>query len=117
LEHRSSINEEGIKDLKNPKKILKDSREEIDKIDNELIDLIHQRTSLAKDIVTAKIALNMNIYDEKRENIIHEKIIRIANEKNLNENTKNSIIQIMKILINLSKTEQKIINEEIEEEI
>lgn len=116
MEHQSSNNEEVFKDFKNPKKVLNDSRKEIDDVDNELINLIHKRTSLAKDIVTAKIALNMDIYDKTREKIIYEKAEKIANEKNLNENTKNSIIQIMNILTSLSKTEQKEIIDKKEKE-
>ncbi|WP_263641317.1 chorismate mutase [Methanobrevibacter arboriphilus] len=38
-----------------------------------MIDLIQKRTSLAKDIVMAKIALDMDIYDESREKLIYEK--------------------------------------------
>ncbi|MEA4957343.1 hypothetical protein SDC9_34096 [bioreactor metagenome] len=106
MEHQS-LNKERFKDLESSKEILKSSREEIDNIDYELIDLIQKRTSLAKDIVMAKIALNMEIYDESREKLIYEKIVKIANEKNLNENTKNSIIEIVNILTSLSKSEQK----------
>lgn len=116
MEHYSSTNEERFKDLKNPEKILKNSRKEIDKVDNELIKLIHKRTSLTRDIIIAKIALNMDIYDETREKTIYEKAIKIANEKNLNKNTKNSIIQIMNILTSLSKTEQKEIIDKKEKE-
>ncbi|MBF4469726.1 MAG: chorismate mutase [Methanobrevibacter arboriphilus] len=101
------MNKERFKDLENSKKILEDSRREIDQIDSELIDLIQKRTSLAKDIVMAKIALDMDIYDESREKLIYEKIIKIANDKDLNENTRNSIIEIVNILTSLSKSEQK----------
>jgi chorismate mutase len=101
------LNKERFKDLENSKKILEDSRREIDQIDSELIDLIQKRTSLAKDIVMAKIALDMDIYDESREKLIYEKIIKIANDKDLNENTRNSIIEIVNILTSLSKSEQK----------
>jgi len=108
LEQQSlNNNEKKFEDLKYAKKVLQDSRHEIDIIDEELINLITKRTSLAKDIVLSKIALNMDIHDETRENLIYEKIIKIVNEKNLNENTKNSIVEIMNILMNLSKTEQK----------
>ena len=106
MEHQS-LNKERFKDLENSKKILEDSRREIDQIDSELIDLIQKRTSLAKDIVMAKIALDMDIYDESREKLIYEKIIKIANDKDLNENTRNSIIEIVNILTSLSKSEQK----------
>ncbi|OQD59304.1 chorismate mutase [Methanobrevibacter arboriphilus JCM 13429 = DSM 1125] len=106
MEHQS-LNKERFKDLENSKKILEDSRREIDQIDSELIDLIQKRTSLAKDIVMAKIALDMDIYDESREKLIYEKIIKIANDKDLNENIRNSIIEIVNILTSLSKSEQK----------
>ena len=80
------------------------SRNEIDQIDKDLIDLIHRRTSLAKDVITAKIALNMDIYDPNREKVIHEKMQKLAKEKNIDENI---IIQLINILTNLSKFEQQ----------
>ncbi|WP_263641316.1 hypothetical protein [Methanobrevibacter arboriphilus] len=36
-----------------------------------------------------------------------KKIIKIANDKDLNENIRNSIIEIVNILTSLSKSEQK----------
>lgn len=85
-------------------KLLEDSREEIDKIDNKLIDLIYQRTSLAKGIVYAKQYLDMDIYDKDREKSIHDKINKIASQKNIDEDILN---QIMNMLTILSKNEQK----------
>lgn len=107
LERKLLINDQDSSDLKDAEKILEYSREEIDQIDNELIDLIQRRTFLAKDIALSKLALNMDIFDGKREKLIYEKLEKLANEKNLNQNTKNSVFQIMDILINLSKKEQK----------
>lgn len=107
MERKSLVNNWDLSDLEDPEKILQDSRKEIDQIDNELIDLIQKRTSLARDIVLSKLALNMDIFDEKREKLIYEKLEKLANEKNLNQNTKNSVFQIIDILMNLSKKEQK----------
>ncbi|MCL2687341.1 MAG: chorismate mutase [Methanobrevibacter sp.] len=89
---------------KEAENLLKLSRNEIDRIDKDLIDLIHKRTSLAKDVITAKIALNMDIYDPNREKVIHEKMQKLAKEKNIDENI---IIQLTNILTNLSKFEQQ----------
>ena len=112
MEQKSLNNEHDSIDFKSAHKILQDLRKEIDQIDNDLIDLIQKRTYLANDIVLSKLALNMDIFDPKREKLIHEKIEKVSIEKKLNNNTKNSILEIMNILINLSKEEQKeIIND------
>ena len=112
MEQKSLVNKRDFIDPKIAEKTLISSRKEIDQIDNELIDLIQKRTSLSCDIALSKLALNMDIFDPEREKNIYEKIEKIANEKNLNHNTKNSLIEIMDILINLSKKEQKeIIND------
>jgi len=88
--------------------LLISSRKEIDQINKDLVDLIHRRTSLAKDVVNAKIVLNMDIHDPNREKLIHEKMQKLAKEKNIDEN---SIIQLIDILMDLNKYEQrKIIN-------
>ena len=85
-------------------KLLEDSRKQIDDIDNDLIDLIYRRTSLAKDIVFAKQYLGMEIYDKDREKSIHDKINKLAIDKNIDEEI---ISQIMNMLTILSKNEQK----------
>ena len=85
-------------------KLLENSRKEIDKIDNTLIDLISLRTSLAKDILKAKIYLDMDIYDKSREDSIHKKTTKLACEKNIDPEILN---QIMDMLTILNKNEQK----------
>jgi len=85
-------------------KLLEDSRKQIDDIDNDLIDLIYRRTSLAKDIVFAKQYLGMEIYDKDREKSIHDKINKLAIDKNIDEEI---LSQIMNMLTILSKNEQK----------
>ncbi|MDR2967503.1 MAG: chorismate mutase [Methanobacteriaceae archaeon] len=86
------------------KNILKNSREEIDKIDKEIISLISKRTLLAKDIINVKIFLGMDIYDKNREKVIYDKVSKLAIDKNID---KNILIKIMNILTKLSKDQQK----------
>jgi chorismate mutase len=90
--------------IEEAEKLLKESRNRIDEIDNELFDLISQRTSLATDIVLAKDYLDMPIYDKSREDQIHEKIRRLSEEKNLDVDI---IDQILDMLTILNKNEQK----------
>jgi len=93
-----------FKSNEDAEKLLNDSRELINEIDQEIIQLISKRTSLASDIVSAKIFLNREIYDEKREKLIYEKVERIAIEKNINEDI---ILKIFKSLLDLNKIAQK----------
>jgi len=85
-------------------KILQESRNKIDGIDEEIISLIIKRTSLARDIVNAKIVLGMEIEDKKREGYIQDKTKRIAEQKQIDENC---LKEIMRILTDLNKKEQK----------
>lgn len=84
--------------------LLEESRKRIDEIDNELLDLISQRTSLAKNIVLSKQYIGIPIYDEEREEMIHQKIESFAVEKGLDVDIINQIIDMLTIL---SKNEQK----------
>ncbi|WP_409199666.1 chorismate mutase [Methanobrevibacter sp. DSM 116169] len=85
-------------------KLLEDSRKQIDKIDNDLVDLIYRRTSLAKDIVFAKQYLDMDIYDKEREKSLHDKVNKLAIDKNIDEEI---LSEIMNMLTILSKNEQE----------
>ena len=85
-------------------KVLQESRVAIDKIDEELIYLIEKRTSLAKDIVSAKMTLDIPIEDKKREDFIQDKIKKISKQKEIDGDFIN---KIMKILMELSKKEQE----------
>ena len=91
-------------DIEEAENLLKESRNRIDEIDNELFDLISQRTSLANDIVLAKDYLGMPIYDKSREDAIHEKVRRVSEEKNLDVDI---IDQILDMLTILNKNEQE----------
>lgn len=83
---------------------LDESRDEIDRIDEEILYLIKKRTSLAGDILKAKLVLNMDIEDKKREDYIQDKTKKIAIQNKIDEDY---LKKIMKILTELSKKEQK----------
>ena len=85
-------------------KLLQESREKIDEIDDEIMDLIAKRTSLATDIARAKKILAKDIEDRKREDYIQHKIKEVAKEKQINQA---SLTKIMKILTDLNKDEQE----------
>ena len=91
-------------DREEASRLLQDSRIKIDEMDEMLIDLIEKRTSLARDIVKAKMVLGIAIEDKKREEYIQVKIKEIASEKKIDEV---SLTRIIKILTDMSKEEQK----------
>jgi chorismate mutase len=96
-----------IKSFKNKEEaeiLLEESRKRIDEIDNQLFDLISERTSLAEGIALSKDYLGMPIYDKGREELIHQKIRRTAKENNLDEDIIDQIIDMLTIL---SKNKQK----------
>ena len=84
--------------------LLQISRDKIDRIDEEIIELIAVRTSLAGEIGKAKKVLNKDIENTEREDYIRQKIKNLAREKNIDQT---SILEIMDILMNLNKTEQE----------
>ena len=84
--------------------LLEESRKRIDEIDNALFDLISERTSLARGIVLSKDYLGKPVYDKSREDAIHEKIRRMAEENDLDVDI---IDQIVSMLTILSKNAQK----------
>ena len=91
-------------DREEASRLLQTSRTKIDEMDEMLIDLIEKRTSLARDIVNAKLVLGIDIEDKKREEYIQAKIKEIAREKKIDEV---SLTRIIKILTDMSKEEQK----------
>ena len=89
--------------------ILLASRKRIDEIDNDLVNLISERTSLAKDIVSAKVFLGMEIYDKSREDEVHAKVSKLAQEKNIDDDILGDIMNMLTIL---SKNKQRELLEE-----
>ncbi len=49
---------------------LNDIRDGIDKIDNQIFDLIVERVDLAREVLKAKSALGKPIYDAEREKVV-----------------------------------------------
>lgn len=86
------------------KKLLNDSRAKLDEIDNQLIALMVERTSLAKDIALSKKALNKDLFDAKREDIIKENICKKIENQNINQE---DVLEIFTILFAMSKKEQE----------
>lgn len=76
---------------------LKNYREAIDQIDDEIIELIDQRLELVKQIGTYKKENKLTILDGKRENEILEKI------KTMNVENSEKIIEIYQQIMNTSK--------------
>ena len=95
---------ESFKDKKEAENLLKHSRNRIDEIDNDLINLITQRTALAKNIALAKEYLGMPIYDKSREDVVHEKIEKLSEKNGLDSEVVDQIVNMLTIL---SKNEQK----------
>ena len=99
-----SYESKSFNNKKEAEELLKKSRDRIDEIDNELFDLISQRTSLAKDIALCKEYIGMPIYDKSREEAIHEKIEKFSEENGLDVDIVNQIVDMLTIL---NKNEQK----------
>ena len=78
--------------------ILEKSRKRIDEIDNDLVNLISERTSLARSIVLAKVFLGMEIYDKSREDEVHAKVSKLAQEKNIDDDILGDIMNMLTIL-------------------
>ena len=88
---------------------LSQSRKKIDEIDNDLVDLIYERTMLARDVLYSKLFLGMEIYDKSREDTIHAKTVEMAIEKGIDSDI---LSEIMNMLTILNKNKQKEILEE-----
>ena len=90
-----------IKSFKNKEEaeeLLKKSRKRIDEIDNDVFNLISQRTSLAKDIALCKDYIGMPIWDKSREDVIHKKVEKFAEENGLDVEIANQIVDLLTIL-------------------
>ena len=85
-------------------KLLNDSRKKIDEFDDQILSLILERTSLAKDIITAKKVLNKDLFDSSREEVIHNKIRSAVADKEINTD---KVLEIFDLLASISKEEQK----------
>ena len=87
-----------FKNKEEAEELLKKSRKRIDEIDNDVFNLISQRTSLAKDIALCKEYIGMPILDKSREDEIHEKIQKFSEENGLDVDIANQIVDLLTIL-------------------
>lgn len=85
-------------------KLLNKSRKKIDELDEQILNLILERTSLAPDIIASKKALGMDLFDKSREDIIHDKLENLIADVKYD---KEIIFEIFDMLAKLSKQEQK----------
>ena len=83
-------------------KDLKTCRQEIDEIDQQLIALFEQRMNVAKDVITYKLAHDMEIFQSAREQQVIEKNVNRIENEDLKRYAKTFIQDLM----NISKTYQ-----------
>ena len=88
----------------NPSKKINKLRKEIDKIDQDLIALLKNRFSIAKEIGQVKTSNSFGINDIDREN----KIIKNLSIKANNDLKEEDISIIFKLIFSISKNLQKI---------
>lgn len=82
---------------------LKSLRKNIDKIDDEILELFIRRLSIVEDIYEYKKINGMNIYDQKRENEILQKI-----DKNISVNKyKSELESLFKSIMKISSSYQE----------
>ncbi|MBQ6220566.1 MAG: chorismate mutase [Methanosphaera sp.] len=91
-------------DEKEANNLLENSRRKIDEFDNQILELILERTALAKDIVTAKKVLKKDLFDASREEIIRNKVINAVADKEINTD---KVVEVFELLAAISKEEQK----------
>ena len=78
-------------------KDLIECRKEIDEIDQQLIKLFEQRMKISKDVVTYKLANNMQIFQPEREKDVIEKNVKRLNDSSLQAYAHNFVQDIMDI--------------------
>lgn len=78
---------------------LKEVRAKIGKLDNQILNLIEQRTALAKDVLEAKKAEGKPINDVEQNKIVLDRVANAATEKGLDGE---QVRQIFEILIRMN---------------
>ena len=74
---------------------LKEIRVKIEKIDAQIINLIGQRTALAKDVLDAKKAQNIPINDAQQNKVVLERVANLATERGLDGEEVKKIFEIL----------------------
>ncbi|WP_406671312.1 chorismate mutase [Methanolobus sp. ZRKC4] len=78
---------------------IKEVRAEIEKIDHEIIELIHKRVGMAAKVLEAKKKERININDPSQNTVVQDRAVDAATEKNLDTS---SVKEIFEILIRMS---------------
>ena len=78
---------------------LREVRAKIEKIDVQILNLIEQRTALAKDVLDAKKAVGMSINDVEQNKMVLERAANSATERGLDGE---SVKRIFEILIKMN---------------
>ncbi len=78
---------------------LKEVRAKIEKIDAQMLNLIEQRTALAKDVLEAKKAEGKPINDVDQNNVVLGRVANCATERGLDGE---SVKRIFEILIKMN---------------
>ncbi|UGV41641.1 chorismate mutase [Methanococcoides orientis] len=74
-------------------------RSKIERIDNEIIKLIAERTDLADDVLESKRQEHRAINDDTQNHVVLDRAANIATEKNLDSG---AVKEIFEILIRMS---------------
>lgn len=78
---------------------LKEIRAKIEKLDAQILNLIEQRTALAKDVLDAKKALGMPINDVEQNRVVLDRVANAATERGLD---RESVKRVFEILIQMN---------------
>lgn len=84
---------------------IKQLRNEIDNIDKELVELLEKRMNIVKNVAIYKKNNNLPVLDSSREGEVLQKNVALIKDENL----KNSIQEILKSIMDVSKELQKTI--------
>ncbi len=87
-----------------PTRSLEKVRAELDKIDEQIIELIERRTRLAEDILAAKMEANVGIDDPDRTKKVLKRAGSRAAEKGLDVE---AVKRIFEILVEMNTLRQK----------
>jgi chorismate mutase len=74
---------------------LKPIRAKIEKIDAHILNLIDQRTALAKDVLDAKKTEGMPINDAEQNKVVLERVANLATERGLDGEEVKRIFEIL----------------------
>ena len=85
-----------------------DMRNEIDSVDRQLVELFEKRMKLVMKIAEYKKQNDINVKDTKREEEVIQKCIETLENKNLEA----SVVQMMNMIMNISRQLQQELLEE-----